>query len=489
VTILGSIGSISSNAFGECASLNSALFMGDAPSMGPSVFSGAASDFTVYYFNGAYGFASPRWTTSSNESYRASNLGNREEGVLQVVIDPPGAANAGARWRVDGGAWKKSGSLVGSLSVGRHLLDFKGARGWRTPAAQFITVIAGSGGVPLATTGTYASFANSFTGMLEDGGGLLKLSLARSGRFTGSLVLRGKTYRVSGAFDANGEYEGRIGTPPLDLALRIDLSQTDSSDMTLTGSVGGVALTAYSTSFNKKKPADCAGKYTLLLQPTGSSSADAPQGSGFARMTVRRAGSVAVVGKLADNTSFSASGPIVGGSSGNQFFLYHRGIYGGKGLLAGTITFEPLETSDCDGALQWYKPPQKSGNYFKEGFDTDLAVAGARYSNPHEQGMQVPTLTLALGGGGLDSPISATVALSPSNSFTVSGDNPEKLKLTLNPASGLLRGSFIHPAIHRPVIFNGILYHYPFAPTPGAGFFLGPVISGTGSSGAVSLIH
>ena len=35
--------------------------MGNAPTMGTSVFAGAASGFTVYYYNGATNFSTPTW--------------------------------------------------------------------------------------------------------------------------------------------------------------------------------------------------------------------------------------------------------------------------------------------------------------------------------------------------------------------------------------------------------------------------------------------
>lgn len=54
-------------------------------------------------------------------------------GSLTVKTKPKGARQAGARWRVDGGAWQKSGRTVSGLSVGQHVVTFKPIDGWDTP--------------------------------------------------------------------------------------------------------------------------------------------------------------------------------------------------------------------------------------------------------------------------------------------------------------------------------------------------------------------
>lgn len=101
VAIPISVTVIGDNAFQGCNNLNSALFAGNAPSMGKSVFSYTASGFTVYYYNGATGFTPPRWyneptvdimgviapptvssETATGTAYNATTLGG--------TIDPNG---------------------------------------------------------------------------------------------------------------------------------------------------------------------------------------------------------------------------------------------------------------------------------------------------------------------------------------------------------------------------------------------------------------
>jgi len=71
ITIPAGVTSIGNYAFMDCSRLASAVFMGSAPtSFGTHVFSGVATGFNVYYFNGAAGFTSPTW-----QSYPSVNMG------------------------------------------------------------------------------------------------------------------------------------------------------------------------------------------------------------------------------------------------------------------------------------------------------------------------------------------------------------------------------------------------------------------------------
>ncbi|MDI6798350.1 MAG: dockerin type I repeat-containing protein, partial [Desulfatibacillaceae bacterium] len=73
-------------------------------------------------------------------------------GSLQVFIEPQGARDAGAQWRVNGGAWQNPGAVVPNLPVGDYAIDFKTVYGWDTPAADTVTVLKDQTG---DTTGTY----------------------------------------------------------------------------------------------------------------------------------------------------------------------------------------------------------------------------------------------------------------------------------------------------------------------------------------------
>jgi len=81
-----------------------------------------------------------------------------QTGSLSVSIAPEGARAAGAQWRVDGGAWQDSGATLTGLSVGTHLVSFKGVAGWNTPGDQSVQIVAD---LITNATGTYTLVAET----------------------------------------------------------------------------------------------------------------------------------------------------------------------------------------------------------------------------------------------------------------------------------------------------------------------------------------
>ncbi|TVQ96995.1 MAG: DUF1566 domain-containing protein, partial [Desulfovibrionales bacterium] len=74
-------------------------------------------------------------------------------GSLTVVVEPQGARDAGAQWRLAGDdVWRASGSSVTNLPPGSRAIEFKDISGWTRPVNQDVTVIAGQ---TATVTGTY----------------------------------------------------------------------------------------------------------------------------------------------------------------------------------------------------------------------------------------------------------------------------------------------------------------------------------------------
>jgi photosystem II stability/assembly factor-like uncharacterized protein len=61
---------------------------------------------------------------------------------LQVTIAPPAAITAGARWKVDNGAFQESGTIVKGLAPRSHTVSFSPVSGYNTPANQTVTITA-----------------------------------------------------------------------------------------------------------------------------------------------------------------------------------------------------------------------------------------------------------------------------------------------------------------------------------------------------------
>jgi hypothetical protein len=179
---------------------------------------------------------------------------------------------------------------------------------------------------------------------------------------------------------------------------------------------------------------------------------------------------------------------LVSGSNGNQLLVFDSSLYSGKGLFAGSVAFEHLTDSDCDGIMEWVRPANRGGVFYAHGFDANLDLMGSLYVTP-ARGTILPLFlsgNVTLNNGGLDSPIGEPVTVSPAGVFVVSGPNPIKLKLNVTTATGAIAGSFLYPITSKTVLFSGVLYQNPNALGAG-GFFIGPVLSGTESSGNMTL--
>jgi hypothetical protein len=61
-------------------------------------------------------------------------------GTLRVVLNPAGAHNDGAQWRLDNGEWRSGGQDLISAQAGTHLLSFHDLSGWTKPADETIEI-------------------------------------------------------------------------------------------------------------------------------------------------------------------------------------------------------------------------------------------------------------------------------------------------------------------------------------------------------------
>jgi hypothetical protein len=100
------------------------------------------------------------WDTPADEAVQindgstttTSGTYTQQTGYLQVTISPQGAIDAGAQWRVDGGAWRDSDYTEASLTVGSHTVEYSTVTGWNKPADEVVQINDGS---TTTTSGTY----------------------------------------------------------------------------------------------------------------------------------------------------------------------------------------------------------------------------------------------------------------------------------------------------------------------------------------------
>ncbi len=121
---------------------------------GTTVSGLAAGSYTVTFSN-IYGWTTPASQTVSVKAKKtetATGTYKVEVTALKVTISPPAAVSAGAKWKVDDGAYKSSGATVTGLEAGSHVVSFNTIKGWVTPQSQTVPVSLGTN----IATGAYS---------------------------------------------------------------------------------------------------------------------------------------------------------------------------------------------------------------------------------------------------------------------------------------------------------------------------------------------
>ena len=194
-------------------------------------------------------------------------------GSLTVNITPPEAVAAGARWRIDGGAWQSSGLSLSTVLEGPHFLEFESVAGWTAPSVREVNVNPSTGN---SATGTYQSangspvvraispFSGSLSGGTEvtiSGSNLSSVSNITFGSFDASIVSRNSDQIVvttppSSAF---GSVDVAITSPSGTISRPADYTYQELDQFNfrvldqLGGSIGAVTLEG-STAFYGEGP-------------------------------------------------------------------------------------------------------------------------------------------------------------------------------------------------------------------------------------------
>jgi hypothetical protein len=352
-------------------------------------------------------------------------------------------------------------------------------------------------------------------------GGSSKLTVSKTGSFTGSLSLLGISYSFKGQFDpvtgmANATVTRKPPLSTLQFTLSLGLLTDDRAQ--ILGSITDGSNTVTATGTQHRWPGTLGilslvqGKtqlYNLVFEP-GAGFADAlyPQGSGYAAIKVDAKGSATVIGKLADGSPFTFAG-FIGPSTELPLLVP---LYTKRGYLSGILQIstgvDPGSIADntVTGSFTWSrndvtvtKPTEK---LYPEGFLMTLDALGGAYIAP-PSGYRV----LELGSGASHTPIniqiiemfpppptllSRAVTISKTNICSINNLlSPENaIKLKVVASTGFFSGSFVKLAPKRTVSYSGLLLpSLPPSTAAGYGFFLmpGPTSTSRTLSGHVSL--
>jgi hypothetical protein len=327
-------------------------------------------------------------------------------------------------------------------------------------------------------TNPFPPYAGAYNGLFsqtngivtEDTAGMLKgLKVSTNGIYSGALCINGKSYGLSGAFQADGAATNFISLPAAhgQLTVVMALSGVDSLPQ-IGGTVSGSNWTA---SLTADRAADtfAPGEFTMLIPPDANNGppTNSPAGTGYALITncastaKNPASAVAkITGALADGASYSQTVPV----SQDGYIPLYASLYGGKGLLLGWINLNVTNTN-ADTSLAWIRP---AGNNFKpytNGF-TNLALTNQILISPWtNSASSLATLADLANLSILDTNFAVNISSAgvvteaPGESANVIGSvNPKTGCLTVTAGSGPTRVTG-----HGAILLNSHI---------GAGYFL-----------------
>ncbi len=302
--------------------------------------------------------------------------------------------------------------------------------------------------IPLV--GTYQGLFADTNGVAVESSGFISLALKNTGAFSAKIAIGGKSYSLSGQFDATGKFSGSLVRPNIG-ALNVKL-QLDLNGSTITGTVDDFVWTAQLRAnravFSKTNPAPKAGKYTLAL-PGADFSDVQPAGDCVATITVDSAGALSLAGLLADNTKVSLKTFV----STNAEFPLFVSLYKGNGILFGWMTLTNNGSDDITGVLTWIKHAQPVV-FYPNGFTNQSSVRGSVYS--FTAGVPILSFTsgqLDISNGNLPSNTSFPVSISTAGKIT----STNGVAITITTTSGAFKGTVPNPAGGKAIAVNGVI--------------------------------
>lgn len=323
----------------------------------------------------------------------------------------------------------------------------------------------------IALQGSYSGLFYDTNDPLHETSGSFTFKLTTAGAYSGKLIHAGVAYSGSGQFGLNLRSQKIISRKAPLTPLTVDLQLIPNSDQilgTVTDGSWTSELFGYRATFASANPAtNAVGKYTLLLSGNADPQ-DGPLGQGFSTATISLVGAVQFKGALAENTALSYKAAL---ASNGQCAVYLP-LYKNGGSLIGWLTFGDTATNDIRGPLLWTKPSGVTGPLYSGGFTGQVTALGSRYAMPAagSRAINVPAGVALLAGGNLPDVSTNTVTLDTANKIAVTSTNLPKLAFKITTSSGLLGGSFIHPATLKNSAIKGVLLQKQ---NSGGGFFPG----------------
>jgi hypothetical protein len=309
--------------------------------------------------------------------------------------------------------------------------------------------------------------------------GFLTLALGVSGGYSAKLLMNGKTYRLSGAFDETDGTETNfiLRSAGSGLAVSMALKQTNDTyeihgRLTALQMMGEQPIESWTSGLvanravfhSRLNPTPLAGSYTAII-PSDPHSSTGPTGHGFGTVKVNTGGRIVFGGTCAEGTKVVQTATL---SKDGLWPLY---VALRQGALVSWIRFDPEQPdTDFRGLASWIKQSQPSSKYYTGGFTNETAIVGSLYGKPNATNT-VLDLTLAsaiFSDGNLSASFTNAVTMDARSAVINLSDN--SLKLNVSRGTGLIKGSVTSPDGLRSFPFAGVVLQKQ---NRGAGFFLG----------------
>ncbi len=344
----------------------------------------------------------------------------------------------------------------------------------------------GNAARPMTVKVFYKPLAASWLGTVTRAGstalsGTVLVTSTKDGVFTGKLLLGGGAYSFKGVFSPAGVASvaivGKVGWH-LDLALDLT-GGTLNITGTLQAGAESAAVAASRSTWSKEnlfasndiKVVASAGDESVGAPPAGT-----PEGFSWATGLLGKLGTIKLAGKLADGSSFSASGLL---DDDNGVALLFTGTPKGTyALCTGTVTVsDDPDTGDSSGeftgTLDWRRAVGGTAP-FAAGFAVLHPTHGATFLPGFRVVFRDPDptvpptieedtpfgavgdLVFSAAGGGIEA-LTHTVTLAGPAKATPVLPNPRKLSLVVNNSTGAVTGSFLSATTAGKVLpFTGV---------------------------------
>lgn len=334
-----------------------------------------------------------------------------------------------------------------------------------------------------APSGTYEGLFYETNQVAHDASGYFQFTLSGSkSTFSGKLQIGKSRYPFSGKLSASHETSVTIQRKDgrsLDLHLQLVTTNDDSRCIgTLTDGVWDATVQGFLVYYNKNRPTSLGRNYTVALVNTNASTSE-PNGSCSARLIVNSSGKVTLSGYAATGVSLSQSRGL---SRSGYFPLYIVQSKGRERVIGWLRVANQASSSVTGDNVVWTKEPGDQKMY-PGGFYISLSAVGSTWPSDSTGKLSFNDGIASFFGGelfGSEFPAGdfVRVTAKEGRSFKNS-DAPEKVKISINRKSGVIKGTLRHPTTGKALKIRGVALPQQ---NRARGFFLG-----TGNSGNFTL--